>query len=56
MKTPRQDLPKQNERKDRLKAALKVNMAKRKAQARARAAQDGPDDSAGGDVVNEQKE
>ena len=36
--------PKQPTREDRLKAALKANMAKRKAQARARAA-DGDDTS-----------
>ena len=31
-------------REDRLKAALKANMARRKAQARARTAEDGPGD------------
>lgn len=33
-------------REDRLKAALKANMGRRKAQARARAAEDGPEDAA----------
>lgn len=33
-------------REDRLKAALKANMGRRKAQARARAADDGPEDLA----------
>ncbi len=36
MKAPRQDPPSQTERKDRLKAALKANIARRKAQAKAR--------------------
>ena len=33
---PRQPVPKPQDRKDRLKAALKANIAKRKAQAAAR--------------------
>ena len=37
MKTPRQAPPSQAERKDRLKSALKANIARRKAQAEARA-------------------
>ena len=39
-------VPKQPTREDRLKAALKANMAKRKAQARARAAEGGDDPEA----------
>ena len=38
-KAPKQDKTPKNDREDRLKAALKANMAKRKAQARARAEQ-----------------
>ncbi len=38
-KAPKQDKAPKNDREDRLKAALKANMAKRKAQARARAEQ-----------------
>ncbi len=37
MKTPRQDLPRAQDRQDRLKAALKANIARRKTQAQARA-------------------
>ena len=37
MKKPRQDPPSNKDRNDRLKAALKANMARRKAQARDRA-------------------
>lgn len=37
MKTPRQDIPRASDRKDRLKEALKANIARRKAQARSRA-------------------
>ncbi len=44
MKAPRQDPPSQTERKDRLKAALKANIARRKAQARAR--EDAPEETA----------
>ncbi len=36
MKTPRQEPPRAADRKDRLKAALKANIARRKAQAQAR--------------------
>lgn len=43
MKTPRQDPPRAADRKDRLKAALKTNIARRKAQAQARAAEAKPD-------------
>ena len=39
MKTPRQEPPRAADRKDRLKAALKANIARRKAQAQARAEQ-----------------
>jgi hypothetical protein len=42
MKKPHQTPPNQQDRKDRLSAALKANIAKRKAQAKARAT--GPDD------------
>ena len=41
--TPPRPAPKAQTRDDRLKAALKANMAKRKAQARARAADDKDD-------------
>ena len=44
MKTPRQDPPRAADRQDRLKAALKANIARRKAQAQARARDAGPDD------------
>ncbi|MGR3464070.1 hypothetical protein [Limimaricola sp.] len=44
MKTPRQDPPRAADRNDRLKAALKANIARRKAQAQARAAEPRPDD------------
>jgi len=37
MKTPRQNPPRAEDRKERLKAALKVNIARRKAQAAAKA-------------------
>ncbi len=57
MKTPRQDIPKDQDRQARLKAALQSNIARRKAQAKARkpeagadtpaAADDGTKDSAG---------
>jgi len=43
MTTQRQDPPKQQDRQDRLKAALKANMGRRKAQARARAAAEADD-------------
>jgi hypothetical protein len=36
MKTPRQNPPSQADRKDRLKAALKANIAKRKTQAKSK--------------------
>ena len=39
MKTPRQEPPRAADRKDRLKAALKANIARRKAQAQARASE-----------------
>ncbi|MCZ4261899.1 MULTISPECIES: hypothetical protein [Limimaricola] len=45
MKTPRQDPPRAADRNDRLKAALKANIARRKAQAQARAAGARPDDA-----------
>ncbi|EYD70834.1 hypothetical protein [Limimaricola hongkongensis] len=46
MKTPRQEPPRAADRNDRLKAALKANIARRKAQAQAqaRAADPRPDD------------
>ena len=44
MKTPRQDPPRAVDRQDRLKAALKANIARRKAQAQARARDADPDD------------
>ncbi|MCP1167541.1 hypothetical protein [Limimaricola litoreus] len=44
MKTPRQDPPRAADRQDRLKAALKANIARRKAQAQARARDADPDD------------
>jgi len=40
MKTPRQDPPKASDRNERLKAALKANIARRKAQAKAKGAPD----------------
>ena len=43
---PTRPAPKQPTREDRLKAALKANMAKRKAQARLRAAEGGDDPKA----------
>ena len=52
MKTPRSTSSKAPDRKDRLKAALKANMGRRKAQARARAAVD----QEGETGSNEQKE
>ncbi|NNE52970.1 MAG: hypothetical protein HKN30_11285 [Sulfitobacter sp.] len=39
-KAPRKPAPQGQSREDRLKAALKANMARRKAQARARAAEE----------------
>jgi hypothetical protein len=42
MKTPRQEPPKASDRNERLKAALKANIARRKAQARARDEAEGP--------------
>jgi hypothetical protein len=36
MKTPRQDPPKASDRNERLKAALQANIARRKAQAKAK--------------------
>lgn len=50
MKTPRQQPPQKQDRNERLKAALKANMGRRKAQARARAA------ATDGDSGKEQKE
>ncbi|WP_173812321.1 hypothetical protein [Limimaricola cinnabarinus] len=44
MKTPRQDPPRAADRQDRLKAALKANIARRKAQAQARARDADADD------------
>ncbi|GAD54467.1 MAG: hypothetical protein ACJASC_002233 [Limimaricola cinnabarinus] len=44
MKAPRQDPPRAADRKDRLKAALKTNIARRKAQAQARATEAKPGD------------
>ena len=41
---PNKQKPKPTSREDRLKAALKANMGRRKAQARARAATDGDKD------------
>ncbi|PYE85463.1 hypothetical protein [Pseudoroseicyclus aestuarii] len=49
MKTPQDDMPKKrpqgSARADRLKSALKANIARRKAQAAARKPQDAPGDA-----------
>ncbi|SDF11290.1 hypothetical protein [Limimaricola pyoseonensis] len=51
MKTPRQEPPRAADRKDRLKAALKANIARRKAQAQARSAK-----GEGADHTEQEKE
>lgn len=47
MKTPRRELPRATDRNERLKAALQANIARRKAQTRARDA--GTDSAKGAD-------